>query len=450
MAIVRPSVSFTVMLMALFLAMPAARANFPLPNVVSAGSASGQFIVTATPGFSSLASLPEMAGDNDFVRLEPALLAVSADRLRTSFLQKIGVNPGAPWGGKIYLSLHPARSLNENIEIASDRFEDVWEYHVLLPDIVPRDRLARALTAVLLLEYADRDTTNRTAELPSWLVEGISQEMLLGNYEDPILSAPDGAVNGLPLESLNITEHGLDHLAGARTVFQNNSILSFSQLSWPTDSQLSGGDGGVYRASAQLFVDELLGVRNGTAKMRTMLELLPRYYNWQTALWQAYHENFSSALEVEKWWSLQTVIFTSRSPGPLWTPAVSREKLDEILSVPINFRMASNSLPANSAVSLQSVIRNFDAVRQTEILQDKLHELEIAQFRMAPSLAVLTAEYRNTLAGYLGEGRPTRGALAVNKHATGKLTAAETLKLLNALDAQRRAIALAYQRNLPE
>jgi hypothetical protein len=257
-------------------------------------------------------------------------------------------------------------------------------------------------------------------------------------------------VNGLPLESLDTTEHGWDPLAGARAVLQNHSVLAFSQLSWPTDDQLSGNDDGVYRASAQLFVDELLGLRNGSAKMRAMLESLPGYYNWQTAFWHAYYENFSTPLQVEKWWALQAVIFASRSPGPQWTPAASRAKLDEILSVAINFRMATNSLPANSEVSLQSVINNFDAARQTAILQTKLRDLEIAQFRMAPSLAVLTAQYRNTLAAYLGERPPTRGAVTVNKHATGRLSAAETVERLNALDAQRRAIALARQSVTPE
>jgi hypothetical protein len=437
------------MLVVLFLAT-AARADFPLPGVIAANSASAQFIVTARPGFSSLASLPEIAGDNDFVRLEPALLAVSADRVRTSLLRMLGVDPSLPWNGKIYLTLHQARSLNENVEIAADRFEDVWEYHVLLPDILPRDRLARALTGVLLLEYANRSTTNNSAQVPSWLVEGMSQELLAKNLEAALLSAPDGAINGLPMESMNVTQRGMDPLAGARTLLRNHSILTFSQLSWPTDGQLSGNDDGVYRASAQLFVDELLGLRNGNAKVRTMLQLLPHYYNWQTTFWSAFHENFSTPLQVEKWWALQTVIFTSRSPGPQWTAAASREKLDEILSVPINFRMASNSLPATSAVSLQRVIENFDAVRQTMILQNKLRDLEIAQFRMAPTLAVLTAEYRNTLAAYLGESRPTRNALAYNKHATGKATAAETLKRLNALDARRRTIAMAHQSGTPE
>jgi hypothetical protein len=46
---------------------------------------------------------------------------------------------------------------------------------------------------------------------------------------------------------------------------------------------------------------------------------------------------------------------------PRWTPAVSRDKLEEILSVPVEMRTASNALPAHAEVSLQAVIRNFDS-----------------------------------------------------------------------------------------
>jgi hypothetical protein len=219
-------------------------------------------------------------------------------------------------------------------------------------------------------------------------------------------------------------------------------------LSWPTDIQLSGEDGGVFRASAQLFVDELLDSHNGPQKMNAMLQLLPQFYNWQTAFWKAFHENFSTPLQVEKWWALQTVIFASRSPGPQWTAAASREKLDEILDVAVDFRSASNNLPTRAEISLQTVIRNFDATRQMEILQAKLHDLETAQFRMAPSLAVLTAEYRNALASYLGEPKPREPVL--NKRAPKKVSAGETVRILDTLDARRRAVALATRGNALE
>ena len=73
--------------------------------------------------------------------------------------------------------------------------------------------------------------------------------------------------------------------------------------------------------------------------------------------------------------------FAARDPGPQWTPAVSREKLDEILSVPVDMRAASNDLPAHAEISLQAVIRNFDSARQTEILQTKLRDLGTGAIR---------------------------------------------------------------------
>lgn len=433
---------------ALALLTPRARAEFPLANIASASSVSGQFLVTAPQNaFSPLSYLPEVATNQELLRLEPALLAVSADRIRDSLLRKLGVNPAAQWSGKIYLTLHPARSLDENVEIFSSRFSHGWDYHILLPDIVPRDRLARAITGALLLEFANRNaTTDRSAEIPSWLGDGLAQELLAGNMQDLLLTTPNQTVNGLPYAWMNQTNRSLDALTGARSVLQNYSILTFSQLSWPSDTQLSSYDGGAYRASAQLFVHELLALPNGGAKLRTMLGLLPRYYNWQTAFWSAFHGNFSNPLQVEKWWALQSVIFASRSPGPQWTAQASREKLDEILSVSVQYRGATNNLPAYAAVSLQSVIQNFDSARQLQILQGKLRDLEMAQFRMAPSLALLTAKYRDVLAGYLGQPRPVRGSVQLRR-APEKVSARATLAKLNTLDAQRRTIALAAQRS---
>jgi hypothetical protein len=421
-----------------------AHANSPFPNLVSASSVSGQFVVTELPGVSPLRFAPDFIPKNeDVVRVEPAELAVSADRVRDTLLKKLGVDPNAPWGGKIFLALHPAQSIDENVGIFSGRFGPGWNYHVLLPDMLPRQRLARALTGVLLMEYANRSATNRSAEMPPWLVDGLAQELLASDMQGLIVSAPDGVINGIPADRVSTTQRGLDSLTGARLVLQNYSILTFTQLSWPTDGQVSGNDGGAYRASAQLFVDQLLKLHNGAAKLRTFITLLPRYYNWQTAFWIAFHEDFTNTLQVEKWWALQCVVFDSLSPGPQWTLAASRQKLDEILSVPVRFRQASNSLPATAEISLQRVIQSFDPDRQARILRTKLRDLEIAQFRMAPSLAVLTAQYRNVLAAYMGEPHPTRGSRQINKQVLEKISAPSAIAALNNLDARRRAIVVA-------
>ena len=424
----------------------AACADASIPGVVSANSVSGQFVVLGSPGISPLASLPEIITNQELVRLDPAFLAVSAERVKNALLQKMGLRSDTMEGPTIYLTLQPARALDEDVAVFPERFGGHWIYHVVLPDILPRERLARALTSVFLSDYANRNGGSHSAEVPAWLVEGLSQEILDETMKDVILSMPDQTVNNIPVDRVSFTERGLDSLATTRAVLQTYSILTFQQLSWPTDMQLSGEDGGVYRASAQLFVDELLGLRDGPAKLRETLDALPRFYNWQTAFFSAFHENFSTPLDVEKWWALQTVIFSAQSPGPQWTTGLSREKLDEILSVAVDFRTESNSLPSHTEISLQEVIKNFQSGAQLEILHMKLHELETAQFRMAPALAVLAAEYRNAIAGYLGEAEVDRRGVIVTKYSSRVVSARDTLERLNALDARRRAIALATGR----
>ncbi|MGA2786378.1 MAG: hypothetical protein ABSF60_02515 [Verrucomicrobiota bacterium] len=437
-----------------------ARAQTSFPDTSSARSVSGQFIVTSVPsrpGASRLAARTEIATNTDFVRLEPAVLAVSAERIKESLGHELnperrGLDFSRPATGKIFLALHPAQSPDEGVTIVSRRSPDGWDYQVQLPDVLTRTRYLRAMTGVLLLEFANRDARTRSAEIPAWLTDGLSQELLATAGQEIILSSPDKLVNGLPVNRTVKTTRGVDSLAGARRVLLDHAVLTFEQLSWPTDAQQFGADGGAYRASAQLFVSELLALKNGPAHLRAMLKTLPKYYNWQVSFQTAFQEDFPRPLDVEKWWAVQVVSFGARDPGPAWTFAVSRNKLDEILSVRVEMRAASNALPAHAEISLQALIRNFDRSRQVAILQSKLYALELAQMRMAPPFVVLTDEYRRAIADYLGSGQRTSPVLRWIKHpfsSPSKAIRTDTLKRLDALDAQRRAIESGLKPAIP-
>jgi hypothetical protein len=423
-----------------------ASAQPALPEANLARSVSGQFIVTreqSGPIAWSLAATPAVATNANVVRLEPALLAVSAERIKQKLWQELGIYSAAPWQGKIYLTLRPARSLDDNVTVLSRHFADGWNYRVALPDVLPRIRFLRAMTGVVLLEFANRGGQVRSAEIPAWLTDGLSQQLLATGTVELVLSSPTRTVNGL-IESRTVaTRRGLDPLAEDREILREHPALTFEQLSWPTEGQVSGADGGVYRASAHLFVSELLKLKNGPKNLSTMLQTSPNYFNWQTAFQNAFRANFAQPLDVEKWWALQVVSFMAHDPGPTWTPAASREKLDEILSVAVDFRTTSNALPVHAEVSLQAVIRNFDSDRQTAILQVKLRDLELAELRMARPLAPLAAGYRAALADYLGESRRTAHATPVSKHpspASARASARETSAKLDQLDAQRRVV----------
>jgi len=150
-----------------------ASAQLSLPDVNLTRSVSGQFLVTGDRQRSSLATAPAVATNADFVQLEPALLAVSAERIKHTLWHTLGVDSTAPWRGKIFLALHPARSLDEDVTVLSEHFANGWEYRIMLPDALPRARFLRALTSAMLLEFANRGAGERPAD--RWFVTVVAR-----------------------------------------------------------------------------------------------------------------------------------------------------------------------------------------------------------------------------------------------------------------------------------
>src|SRR5262249_34667183 len=138
----------------------------------------------------------------------------------------------------------------------------------------------------------------------------------------------------------------------------------FEQLSWPTEEQLSDA---LYQGSAQLFVSELLRLPDGKACLQEMLAQLPAYYNWQFAFLRGLHDYFQKALDVEKWWALAAVHFTGRELAQTWPQEESWSKLDALLHEGIQIRSATNDAPLYSRVSLQTIIRDWEWFKRTQV-----------------------------------------------------------------------------------
>ncbi len=406
-------------------------------------SVSGQFIVSAAEQNSRLFYRRDFAADTNFVRLEPTLLAIAAERFKDLLWQQLGLKPGSPWSGKIYLTLQPAHSPDDDVTVASDYLLRSWNYHVTLPDVLARTRYGRTLSAVLLLEIANRNNPagDSSAEIPSWLVAGLAWQVLGEDAAKIILTVPSGALDRLPQNTVNEKQRGLDPLASARRILQDYSALTFSQLSWPTDEQLNGDDDEVYLASAQLFVHELLKLPDGPQKMLALLDRLHGCQNWQTAFFLAFSHDFSCPVEVEKWWSLRTLNFAAHSASSQWTPADSSDRLASLLNVPVEVRSSSNSLPAHAQISLQAAIRELNPVARDNSLAAVLRNLELAQFRLASPFAALAAGYRDTIADFLGELKKSRVSL-VDKSGSSQRRAmvGDTVRKLDALDLRRRNV----------
>jgi len=213
------------------------------------------------------------------------------------------------------------------------------------------------------------------------------------------------------------------------------------ELSWTAEEQLLGDTAGIFRSSAQLFLSELLRLRDGRACLRAMLGALPHCLNWQTAFFQAFGSHFQQPLDLEKWWALQIVHFTGRNPAPAQPDDESWRKLDELVLIPVQVRASTNDPPQRAEATLQAIVQEWDYASQRQTLQAKVRQLQMLSLRVAQPLKGLADEYRQTLETYLRKmGKTGLSLMARPLPPAVRRTIEQTVNQLNVLDARREAL----------
>lgn len=407
-------------------------------DLVSARSQSGQFVVYAGPASGSLPPVLALAKNEGFVQLEPRLVAVSCERMKQILLRELGAT--APWRGTIYVVLRPARGASDTITITSDRFKNNWQYRVEVPDVVEQSRYVRTVVRTLLVEMANRTAQAHAAEVPTWLIEGLSQMLLASNEAEIILPPPRAGGGGVNVSVTQVKGRKESLAQQVQKKLRGRTPVTFDELSWPTEEQLSGDAGDVYSGSAHLFVGELLRLPQGRAGLRTMLASLPQYYNWQVAFLNAFHPSFERPLDVEKWWALSRAQAGGHDAAQTWSREDSWQKLEQALHAAVEVRTGINELPLHTDVPLQTVIREWETVRQTQALNNSLRALELLRLRMAPEFAGLVQDYQQVIKTYLQQRDRGGSVLPFARKASRRRAMETASRQLDALDARRQAM----------
>jgi hypothetical protein len=422
-------------------------------EIVTARSSSGQFVareiqLSTFPTYGPAPVRTRMADswafllvghknpsdtDEASIRLEPSVLVVSCERLKNLFLGELGLDD--QWQGSVNLMINPALDQDKRPRLTAIYRPDGWSYNLELPKTLPTRLLVRALVDTLFLELANRGADSQCAEIPFWLVEGMSAQLQSFNLPTFILQ---------PSEQMSGNRVKLEGLDRVRNHLRRHAPLSFQELSWPTEADVDGADSELYRSCSQLFLEQLLQFNDGQRLLREMLRQLPDHLNWQTAFLSAFRAHFQQLLDVEKWWGLSYVDFTK---GDLAEPLMAEncwKELQDALDVPVQVHFAAEHMPAEAKITMQEVIAKWSPADATPALERSIDELRFLHLRISPEFRPLVDQYLKVLTGYLNTCRDPRVEWASGKNRPSILSflKSDVARQLDALDKQRSTLRI--------
>jgi len=411
---------------------PRLNAILPTTNDVTVHSSSQQFIVHGKR-LQNRSVAPLSGTGINLVRLEPALLAVTCERVKAGVLGQLDASD--QWQGKIHVTIQNAANPNRPIDIRTEHFSNGWQYHVFVPESVVPERLVRALTHAVLLEMANREGQPRLAELPLWLTEGFTG-LLLSHGGAELVLRPESRTARRQMPG--------DPYRSVREYLAHHPSLTINQLGLPAAELLEGESWKTYQACSQWLVIELIRMPEGRARLRLFLNLLPRNLNWQLGFLTAFNPYFNSLLDLEKWWTICLLNTRGRDQWQGWSRQASWEKLHAIIHLPAQETPARGASPKWSEVNLRQIIEWWDFQSQKAILSSVLQKLQILRMNSSPEIVPLVQDYQETLRAYLeqrskagyegdGKGHPLTSPAIVIRN---------TIKRLNSLDAQMEAFRL--------
>ena len=349
-------------------------------------SESGQFVVHG----STLPLPPRRTATNNpaMVELNSQLAAVSAERTRRLFARQLHLQERHR--DEVHIILLNRIEPDAPIHLVTRVFSDRFQYQLGLPGRLENTRLVRSLVRSMLQEFANRGG-RRSADLPPWIVEGMTQQVL-SEFMPAYVS------NRRPLTR---EVSGYDLLSDARTYFSTNSCMTIEELSFYGDSEGEALDRKRFDYSAQLLVHELLQLPNGAMLMQNFLRTLPSTLNWQTAFYHTYAAHFKDPLALTKWWMLTWVDFQSRRAQEVWPVDVSLQKLEALLQTTLETRASPDSLPEHRQTTLSDFITETPFSTHKGVLTEKVQQLFFLAHQLAPTVAGLAGEYQECLRSYV-------------------------------------------------
>ena len=399
----------------------------PSQGILQLRSRTDQFIVFgALPGMAS--GPPSLSLiETNHLQMDPTLLVLTCERVKTEVLRELGLSDA--WTGRIQINVRGELRPTEPVMIESQWNPNGWRYLIVVPGQMERPRLMRALTRALLLEIANRgNASQRPAEIPLWLEEGLATH-LLALHGDSLI--PEIRT----LTSL-VQEAHPDVFTEARRQLRGRELVPFADLWLAPPGEASDEQRAGFRRTSQLLVAELLYLPEGRACLREFLRQLPAYLNSQLALLHGFAPHFQTMLDAEKWWAVVWMNFTGRERLMRFSVDHGLRQLEGILVPAIAVRLGTNAVPGRKELPLREVIANTEFTQHEPAVAQAAQQLQLLQVTAPVELARLISDHRQALLTYL-KRRTLYSSTSNSKCADAKLATKEVLERLDLLEVIR-------------
>lgn len=408
-------------------------------------SKSGQFVITWANDLVRIPSLNTLERSRGLIALTPDLVSLTAERIKEGIIEALGVQD--TWRNKIRIIISSGRRHSEPFLTLPTRYTNGWGYRVVLKPKISEDVWVRNLIHVILLEIVNRPSPEHMCDPPEWLVEGMRQYVVHSSLMDHSLTVDDMVEVGNSNNRLGKPVpwfYKRKPTFVAKEFLRVNDPLTADQIFQARPEIVSSSN---FRHCAHLMFAELLKINQGAVSMHRFVELLPQYFNAQTAFHRAYSKSFPNMLELEKWWAVITASVTQFNDKRRWDMERSLSELGVILNPAAKIALDKESLPTWRKFTFKDVLAYWKGEQRISQLDHITHQLQLLKAQsllevipLVDQYLVLISEFKDQLS-QVGYAPDKRGQLVARESQIIK----SGLRRLAKLEKEREGFLAKYK-----
>ena len=299
--------------------------------------------------------------------LGPPVLSVACERIKAGVLRYLRVDDRHR--GSMVVRILRVDARKAPAIIVATQYADGWRYTLEFQERVHWTLLVRTTVEAVLLEIANRSNEGPLSPVPLWLSEGLTT-LLIGESGQELVPQLN--------REFKDARRSMDPLAVISGKTSGRPPLGFDSMALPDDGLLADTNRfASFQGSSALLVHHLRSMGGSPGSLGRFVGELNRSLNWQTAFLRTYSNEFSSLLDVEKWWSVIAMAYHVQDSAQRATPESLVGQVRSILMEMVETSASTNAVPDRRSLRISEIVEGWPYAAQAPVLERKLVQLRL-------------------------------------------------------------------------